>query len=145
VAALTQETETARLQAWLGAQDPAALAITEFSSVLALKLRAGQIAPARRAAALAVFTRLVADSLTTLPVAAAAFRPAARLTDQAALGLRAGDALHLAVCAGAGATLCTLDRLFAAAGPAVGVATLVPWARVPSVRGALSGLGCGLI
>ncbi len=131
VAALTQETETARLQTWLGAQDPEALAIspwviTEFSSALALKLHAGQIAPAHRAAVLAAFTRLIADSLTVLPVAAEAFRTAARFTDQAALGLRAGDALHLAVCAGAGATLCTLDRRLAAAGPTVGVATLVP-------------------
>lgn len=127
VAALTNAVETGRIQAWLGAQDPALLTIspwvvTEFSSALALKLRAGQIEPAHRAAALASFTRLVADSLTVLPVPGEAFRAAARFADQAAHGLRAGDALHLAVCAERGATLCTLDRRLAAAGPALGVA-----------------------
>jgi predicted nucleic acid-binding protein len=39
------------------------------------------------------------------------------------LGLRAGDALHLAVCAEHGATLCTLDQRLAEAAPSVGVAT----------------------
>ncbi len=131
VAALTNKTKTGRLQTWLGAQDPETLAIspwviTEFSSALALRLRAGQITPGHRAAVLAAFTRLIADSLTALPVAAEAFRTAARFTDQAALNLCAGDALHLAVCAAQGATLCTLDRRLAAAGPAVGVATQVP-------------------
>jgi predicted nucleic acid-binding protein len=37
------------------------------------------------------------------------------------LGLRAGDALHLAVCAERGATLCTLDRCLSDAGSALGV------------------------
>ncbi|MDE2464494.1 MAG: PIN domain-containing protein, partial [Alphaproteobacteria bacterium] len=48
-------------------------------------------------------------------------RTAARLADQHALGLRAGDALHLAICADHGATLCTLDRRLGEAGPALGV------------------------
>ena len=40
--------------------------------------------------------------------------------------MRAGDALHLAICADHGATLCTLDRRLAEAGPALGVkATLL--------------------
>ncbi|HWX27774.1 MAG TPA: hypothetical protein VNZ53_10105 [Steroidobacteraceae bacterium] len=37
------------------------------------------------------------------------------------LGLRAGDALHLAVCADHGATLCTLDHRLSDAGSALGV------------------------
>lgn len=127
VAALTNEADTDRMQAWLGAQDPDLLTIspwvvTEFSAAVALKLRAGQIEPAHRAEALAAFTRLVADSLSVLPVPAEAFRTAARFADQAGLGLRAGDALHLAVCAGHGAMLCTLDRHLAAAGPPLGIA-----------------------
>jgi len=36
---------------------------------------------------------------------------------------RAGDALHLAICADHGATLCTLDRRLGEAGPALGVKT----------------------
>ena len=50
-------------------------------------------------------------------------RTAARFADRHELGLRVGDALHLAVCADHGATLCTLDRRLAEAAPALGVRT----------------------
>ena len=72
-----------------------------------------------------MFTRLCADCLTILPVSNLQFHTAARFADQYALGLRAGDALHLAVCADHGATLCTLDRRLGEAGPAIGVKTLI--------------------
>lgn len=128
VAALTNETETERMQAWLGEQDPGELAIsgwvmTEFSSALSVKLRAKQIDATHRAAALAMFMRLAAESFSILPVTATQFRTAARFADQFSLGLRAGDALHLAICGDHGATLCTLDRRLAEAGPALGVKT----------------------
>ena len=130
VAALTKEAETGHMQAWLGEQAPDGLAIsdwviTEFSSALSLKLRAGQIAPAHRAEALAMFTRMRVDSFAVLPVSASQFRTAARFADQHGLGLRAGDALHLAICADHGATLCTLDRRLGEAGPALGVQTMM--------------------
>jgi predicted nucleic acid-binding protein len=130
VAALTREVQTERVQAWLAAQEPRELAIsdwvtTEFSSALSIKLRCGQIEAVHRAEALAMFARLRADSFTILPVSGRQFRAAARFADQFALGLRAGDALHLALCADQGATLCTLDRRFGEAGPALGVKTLL--------------------
>jgi predicted nucleic acid-binding protein len=56
-----------------------------------------------------------------VPVSRAQFRTAARFVEQHMLGLRAGDALHLAVCAERGATLCTLDRRLSDAGSALGV------------------------
>ena len=59
----------------------------------------------------------------TLPISSVEFRTAAHYADQYASGLRAGDALHLAICAGHGATLCTLDRRLSDAGPALGVRT----------------------
>ena len=73
VAALTNETETRRMQAWLGEQEPSGLAIsdwviTEFSAALSMKLRSGQIEAIHRAGALAMFTRLSVDSLTILLV-----------------------------------------------------------------------------
>jgi predicted nucleic acid-binding protein len=58
-----------------------------------------------------------------LSVAASHFRIAAKYVDQHALGLRAGDALHLAVAADHGAVVCTLDQRLAEAGPVLGVAT----------------------
>lgn len=131
VAALTNEAETARMQAWLASQNPASLfvsdwVVTEFSSALSIKLRTGQITVTDRANALALFTRLCVDSFECLPATAQQFRTAARFSDQYALGLRAGDALHLAICADHGVMLCTLDRRLAEAGPQLGLrATLL--------------------
>jgi len=128
VAALTNERETERMQNWLAAQTKGDLAVsewvaTEFSAALSIKLRMGQIETAHRADALAMFARLRAENFGTLPVTAVEFRTAATYADQYALGLRAGDALHLAICATHGATLCTLDRRLSEAGPHLGVKT----------------------
>jgi predicted nucleic acid-binding protein len=73
--------------------------------------------------ALAMFTRLSTDSLAVLAISAAQYRTAARLADQYTLGLRAGDALHLAVCADDGATLYTLDKRLGEACPLLDIKT----------------------
>jgi predicted nucleic acid-binding protein len=130
VAALTNEAETERMQHWLGEQREGDLAVsdwvaTEFSSALSIKLRTGQIMTGDRAEALATFTRLATDSFIVMPVSRLQFRTAARFADQQILGLRAGDALHLAICADHGATLCTLDRRLSDAGSALGIKTML--------------------
>ena len=130
VAALTNEAETERMQHWLGQQRAGDLIIsdwvaTEFSSALSIKLRIGQIMRCDRAEALAMFSRLATDSFIVVPVSRSQFRTAARFADQHALGLRAGDALHLAICAHHGATLCTLDGRLSDAGTALGMKTLL--------------------
>ncbi len=126
VCALTNEADTAAVQTWVSQQDSRDLTIsdwvaTEFSSALSIKLRTGQLGVEHRAAALSAFTRLVTETLTILPVSRSSFRTAARFCDQHGLNLRAGDALHLAVCGEHGARLCTLDRRLSEAAPLVGV------------------------
>ena len=128
VAALSNEAMTPRVQAWLAQQDAAQLLIsdwtvTEMSSAMAIKLRTGQVNLDQRAAVLAMFNRLVAESFTLLGVTGAHFRMAATFADQHGLGLRAGDALHLAIASAHGVALYTLDQRMAEAGPAIGVPT----------------------
>jgi uncharacterized protein len=74
---------------------------------------------------LAKFTRLNTDSFNVVAVSRLQFRMAARFVEQHRLGLRARDALHLAICADHGTTLCTLERRLRDAGSALGVKTML--------------------
>ncbi|MES2444380.1 MAG: PIN domain-containing protein [Pseudomonadota bacterium] len=75
----------------------------------------------RRAAALAAWSRLRAESLLTLAVLDEHFEAAAHIASRRTLGIRSGDALHLAIAAEGGHRLVTFDRAMAAAAPHIGV------------------------
>jgi predicted nucleic acid-binding protein len=130
VSLLSVETRTSDVLLWLKAQGAADFAVsdwvvTEFWSALSMKIRSGAIDTAQRALILAQFAQLLSDKFRVLRVDEAAFRTAARFSDQAQLNLRSGDALHLAVCAEHGATICTLDQAQSRAAPVLGVASLL--------------------
>lgn len=130
VATFIKEGHSNRVERWLDQQDQADLVvsdwvITEFSGALANKLRRGDIDERHRTTALSGFSRLCSDSLMVVPVQREAFHHAARIADQHTFGVRAADALHLAVAFGYGATLCTLDRGLSEAGLTLGAATFL--------------------
>jgi len=118
VALIVSEPGSATVAAWYSATRSelvsAAWCVTEFGSALGLKQRTAQLDAAQAQAAWERFERLVANDLRLLPVEATDFHRAAMLTLDAASGIRAGDALHLACAERAGAkALVTLDGVMA--------------------------------
>jgi predicted nucleic acid-binding protein len=88
-----------------------------------VKLRSRLLTARQRAYALSLFTTIAAESCERLRVTAEAFHDAARFADQFRPGLRAGDALHLAVAAKHGLTMVTLDKGLARAATALGISS----------------------
>lgn len=130
VAALTNEKRTRDVQSWLADQSPDQLTIsgwviTEFSAALSMKLRTKQLTGENRADALAMFTRLQEETFTLLAMSQRHYLTAARFADQFNTGIRAGDALHLALAADHGARLITLDKGLAKAAKIMGVSNLL--------------------
>jgi predicted nucleic acid-binding protein len=128
VTAIIEEPKSNDVRSCLGSQKPEDLAISdwvvaEFSSALSMKLRTKQIDLDGRASGLRAFSSVSTNSVNILPITSAHFHLAARFADNHVSGIRAADALHLAIAADAGATLCTLDQTLAAAGPMLGTET----------------------
>lgn len=128
VAAFTREKRTKEMQNWLADQSPGNLAIsdwviTEFSSALSIKVRIGALETSHRADVLASFIEMIEKSLVVLSISPLDFRTAARFADQHDTGLRAGDALHLAVAANHGGKLQSLDQGQVEAARQLGVST----------------------
>ena len=124
---LIREPGTPRAQALLSASAAKALlispwTITEFSSALALKERVGTISHQERRSALTMFEKFRGLRLELVAIEAADFEAAAKLCDASGAPLRAGDALHLAVCRRLRGSLATMDKGLAAAGQEVGLA-----------------------
>ncbi|OOC08929.1 MULTISPECIES: type II toxin-antitoxin system VapC family toxin [Thioalkalivibrio] len=126
VAALTREPRTGDMQTWLAAQPVETLhisdwTVTEFSAALSMKVRRQILTTGERATVLAAFAGLREASLSNLSVAATDYAIAAHFADQHDSGLRAGDALHLAIAYNHGLELCSLDKVLVAAAEPLGV------------------------
>ena len=123
---MTEEAASDRVLSWLTRHGSTDLTIsdwviTEFASALSIKIRMGRLSAENRIKASRLFTRLQGESIAVVPITRDHFLAAARFANQSGLGLRAGDALHVAVAAELGATICTLDKRLAAAAVALGV------------------------
>lgn len=111
------EPDSSAIREWFG-QAGGGLAIsdwtlTEFASAMGIKVRQKGLKPDQARTACRLLERLAADSLQVLTPARADFARASAYLDQHALGLRAGDALHLAIAENAGAeTVFSTDRQF---------------------------------
>lgn len=131
VAILTREPRSDDLRAWLDTQSPDDLCVsgwvsTEVSSALSIKQRTGDLTPEDRANSLAVWHRMLEDNFAIETIVSEHFDIAARLCDQPGINVRAGDALHLAICSTAGHHLVTLDRAMADTALTLGIPALVP-------------------
>lgn len=89
--------------------------VTEFASALSVKERSGMLGAKDARAAWRGFEAFCESGLRLIAVSRQAFKEGARLARQQSHGLRAGDALHLAVALEVGTkAIATLDATLAA-------------------------------
>ena len=116
------EPDSTAVRGWFNVRADESLAIsewtlTEFASAMSIKVRDKKLKPDQARDACALLEKLAADSLKVFTPARRDYGKAVEYLGQHALGLRAGDALHLAVAQNEGADcLYTLDRRLIEAG-----------------------------
>lgn len=118
VALYTKEIKSVDVSRWYAACSEelvsAVWCVSEFASALGIKQRTGQLSNTEGQAAWMQFERMCANDLQLLPIEPGTFHRAAVLTLDAASGLRAGDALHLAAALDIKAkSIATLDEVLA--------------------------------
>ncbi len=126
VSAFTAEAVSEKAEEWfgsLGLQElvSSAWCLTETASALAAKVRARELRPTVRDMIMRQIRELIEQSARMQAISRQHFLTAAELLATSKLSLHAGDALHLAIAADAGATLWTLDRRMAEGGKALGL------------------------
>ena len=116
VALLSNESNTPMIRHWYAECNNTLLltsdwTLTEFASALSLKQGSGQLSASQVLAIQETFDHFIGDGIRLLDVSRQAFRHSTKLI-QTMHGLRAGDALHLAVAMEAGIKgFATLDKL----------------------------------
>lgn len=125
VALLTNEPRSSDVRNYmLGASDTFAFSnwvSTEFSAALALKLRMRSITMEERTISQREFNKLITQSFIRLTIEENHFARAAEFARRSRTGLRAGDALHLAIAASQDAAIATLDIGMARAAEGLGL------------------------
>jgi predicted nucleic acid-binding protein len=121
IALFSEEAETSAVERWYRVEfGPLVISewtVTEFFSAIGIKVRRKELSPAQGLATLEHFTETVTHSFRTVPVTPPDQRRAQAYLRRFEVGLRAGDALHLAVAANQAAKkIVSLDEQFVAAG-----------------------------
>lgn len=126
------EARSSEVRAWFARLDLTEIVIstwtmTEFASALGRKVRGGVATAEAATRARGAFLTLARRSLRQVVPSREDYLMAARFLERFELGLRAGDALHVAIALRRGATgLVTLDRGMARAAAALGVPDEIP-------------------
>lgn len=127
LAACLAETESLRVRPWLeraaGALTTSDWAVAEFVSALGIKLRRGELTAVQADAAHSILLAEFLPAVELHESDADILRAAPLLLKEDSLGLRGGDALHLALCLRLKrAALATADQVLARAARHFGVA-----------------------
>lgn len=127
VSAITNEARSGEIYVWLAQliETPfvSGWVQAELSAALSVKMRTRTITAAENRVARQTFRELLRTNFGDVPIFASDFGRASNLAENYQMGLRGGDALHLAVAERHGATLCTLDKGQADAGRALNIET----------------------
>lgn len=99
---------------------------TEFASAISFKVRGRQMDAPTALGIIHAFQKLAEASFILLPPAQNDFARSQEYLTRFDTGLRAGDALHLAIARNHQATLVTLDRLLLSAATSLGIAAETP-------------------
>jgi predicted nucleic acid-binding protein len=128
LALFLNELKTQDAWRWVKQQQAGSIAasdwtLTEFSSALAVKVRMKAIDADAHGKTLFAVKRFALNDLMLIKPEKADFHRAAELCDHWQMGLRAGDALHLAIAERHGLTVCTLDKVMKESALALGLQT----------------------
>ena len=124
------ETTSKPISAWLkNNSEPLAASawtLTECASASGIRVRRGDLSPKLATTLLDSVHQLIRESCLLLPVQQEDYVQATRWLTNFALGLRAGDALHLAVAQRFDAPLVSYDSLLLRAARSLKIATINP-------------------
>ena len=126
VAVIAHESTAAAIVNWMARENQALISgdwcVTEVASAIALKKRTRQITATQANAAWDIFSEFCDTTLRLMPIDRSVFNAAATLVRESEIGLRAGDALHLALALSLqSSALATLDNQLAASAELLGL------------------------